>query len=156
MITNLFVYGTLRPGQQRWPFLAPFVTDEGTDISVAGALYDTGHGYPAARFDRDGVIHGRVYPLRVERLDECLELLDEVEGAVQDLFRRVSITTSEGLEAWAYEYCDDAEFSAIKSGDWLAESGSSHPGDRSTQPVRQPRVCEPHAWPQPPAATDGW
>ena len=120
MIEHLFVYGTLRPGQQRWPFLEPFVRDEGRDTSVSGALYDTGHGYPAARFDRAGTIHGRVYPLNVDRLDECLELLDEVEGAVQDLFRRVSITTSHGVEAWAYEYCDEAEFQAIPSGNWLA------------------------------------
>jgi len=34
VITHLFVYGTLRPGQQRWPFLAPFVVDEGVETSV--------------------------------------------------------------------------------------------------------------------------
>ena len=45
MITHLFVYGTLRPGQQRWPFLEPFVTDEGDDESVVGALYNTGNGW---------------------------------------------------------------------------------------------------------------
>ena len=120
MITHLFVYGTLRPGEQRWPFLQPFVLDEGRDDSVAGVLYDTGHGYPAAKFDRPGLVHGRVYPLNTDRLDECLELLDEVEGAVQDLFRRVAITTSGGIEAWAYEYCNDADFRDIASGDWLA------------------------------------
>jgi len=124
VISHLFVYGTLRPGQQRWPFLAPFVVDEGHDTSVVGMLYDTGHGYPAAKFDRDGIIRGRVYSLRVDRLDECLELLDEVEGAVQDLFRRVAITTSTGVEAWAYEYCDDAKFRQIPTGDWLTESAS--------------------------------
>jgi len=120
MITHLFVYGTLRPGEQRWAFLEPFVVDEGQDDSVTGGLYDTGHGYPAAKFDRPGVIYGRVYALRVERLDECLELLDEVEGAVQDLFRRVSITTAAGVKAWAYEYCDDGQFREIASGDWMS------------------------------------
>jgi gamma-glutamylcyclotransferase (GGCT)/AIG2-like uncharacterized protein YtfP len=78
MITHLFVYGTLRPGQQRWPFLEPFVTDEGHYESVVGTLYDTGHGYPAAKFDRSGTIFGRVYPLNLDRLDEGLKLLDEV------------------------------------------------------------------------------
>jgi gamma-glutamylcyclotransferase (GGCT)/AIG2-like uncharacterized protein YtfP len=125
VITHLFVYGTLRPGQQRWPFLAPYVVDDGQDTSVVGMLYDTGHGYPAAKFGGDGVIHGRVYPLNIDRLDECLELLDKVEGAVQDLFRRVSITTSAGFEAWAYEYCDDAKFREITSGDWLTECGTN-------------------------------
>ena len=119
MITHLFVYGTLRPGQQRWPFLEPFVVDEGHDDSVAGALYDTGHDYPAARFDRDGTIHGRVYSLHLDRLDEALRLLDDVEGAVVDLFRRVPITTSTGLQAWAYEYCGETKFPEIASGNWL-------------------------------------
>jgi gamma-glutamylcyclotransferase (GGCT)/AIG2-like uncharacterized protein YtfP len=122
MITHLFVYGTLRPGQQRWPFLEPFVVDEGHDTSAPGALYNTGNDYPAARFDHSGTIHGRVYPLNLDRLDEALELLDEVEGAVVDLFRRVAITTSTGVEAWAYEYCGETSFPAITSGNWLTES----------------------------------
>jgi gamma-glutamylcyclotransferase (GGCT)/AIG2-like uncharacterized protein YtfP len=123
MITHLFVYGTLRPGQQRWPFLEPLVTDEGHDESVVGTLYDTGHGYPAAKFDRLGTIFGRVYPLNLDRLDEGLKLLDEVEGAVIDLFRRVAITTSTGLEAWAYEYCGEPQFREIARGDWIAQQG---------------------------------
>jgi gamma-glutamylcyclotransferase (GGCT)/AIG2-like uncharacterized protein YtfP len=122
MITHLFVYGTLRPGQQRWPFLEPFVMDEGRDESVVGTLYDTGNGYPAAKFDRPGKIFGRVYPLNIDRLDVALTLLDEVEGAVIDLFRRVAITTSTGLEAWAYEYCGETAFPEIASGSWLTES----------------------------------
>jgi gamma-glutamylcyclotransferase (GGCT)/AIG2-like uncharacterized protein YtfP len=124
MITHLFVYGTLRPGQPRWPFLAPFVTDEGHDDSADGALYDTGNDYPAARFDRDGMIHGRLYPLHLDRLDEALRLLDEVEGAVVDLFHRVSITTASGTKAWAYEYGGETTFAAIPSGNWLAAQGS--------------------------------
>jgi len=122
MITHLFVYGTLRPGQQRWPFLEPLVMDEGHDESVVGTLYDTGHGYPAAKFDRPGTIFGRVYPLNLDRIDEGLKLLDEVEGAVIDLFRRVAITTSTGLQAWAYEYCGETAFPVIASGSWLTES----------------------------------
>ena len=121
MITHLFVYGTLRPGQQRWPFLAPFVIDEGQDDSVNGTLYDTGLGYPAARFDGLGNIHGRTYPLRIDRLTEALELLDRVEGAVEHLFNRVAITTSSGRQAWAYQHSGDATFPEITSGDWLAQ-----------------------------------
>lgn len=123
MITHLFVYGTLRPGQQRWPHLASFVVGEGRDDSARGVLHDTGHGYPGARFDRDGVIHGRVYELGTDRLDECLELLDEVEGAVIDLFGRVTITTSTGVEAWAYEYHGDEKLPEIASGNWLIALG---------------------------------
>jgi gamma-glutamylcyclotransferase (GGCT)/AIG2-like uncharacterized protein YtfP len=121
MITHLFVYGTLRPGQQRWPFLAPFVTDEGHDDSAGGALYDTGNGYPAARFDHAGTIHGRVYPLHLDRLNDALRLLDEVEGAVVDLFHRIAITTASGITAWAYEYGGETGFAVIPSGNWLEQ-----------------------------------
>lgn len=131
MITHLFVYGTLRPGQQRWPHLAPFVVDDGRDDSATGALYDTGHGYPAARFDHDRVIHGRVYELREERLDEALELLDEVEGAVIDLFGRVAITTSSGVVAWAYEYHGDLQLPEIVSGNWLVALGLDREPDQT-------------------------
>lgn len=119
MINHLFVYGTLRPGQQRWPFLEPFVVDGGEDDVVAGNLFDTGNGYPAARFDRRGDIHGRLYELRSERIDEALRLLDEVEGAVIDLFHRVEVTTKSGRTAWAYEYGGDDAFAAIPSGNWI-------------------------------------
>lgn len=122
MITHLFVYGTLRPGQERWPFLAPYVVDEGHDDSVPGALHDTGHGYPAALFDRPGSIRGRIYSLHADRLDECLQLLDEVEAAVLDLFRRVVVTTATGLDAWAYEFCGESQFPEIASGDWISGS----------------------------------
>ena len=119
-ITNLIDYGTLRPGQQRWMHLAPFVVGDGHSDSVNGVLYDTGHGYPAARFDRPGSIHGMVYVLRAELLDECLQLLDEVEGAVLDLFHRVSVTTTAGLAAWAYEYGGENRFAEIRSGEWVS------------------------------------
>lgn len=122
MITHLFVYGTLRPGQQRWRHLAPFVVDDGRDDSVAGMLYNTGNGYPAARFVDRGSIQGRVYALNPDRVDECLQLLDEVEGAVLDLFGRVAVTTSTGLEVWAYEYGGNEQFPEIESGNWLMES----------------------------------
>ena len=122
MITHLFVYGTLRPGQERWQHLAPFVIDDGHDDSVTGVLYNTGNGYPAARFIDRGSIQGRVYALNPARLEECLQLLDEVEAAVLDLFARVAVTTSVGLEVWAYEYGGQQQFSEITSGNWLLET----------------------------------
>jgi gamma-glutamylcyclotransferase (GGCT)/AIG2-like uncharacterized protein YtfP len=130
VITHLFVYGTLRPGEERWPFLEPFATDDGHDDSTGGAVYDTDHGYPAARFDVAGTIHGRVYSLRAERLEEALQLLDEVEGAVVDLFRRVEIRTATGVDAWAYEYCGDTQFTRIDSGNWLDTRRVPRPGGR--------------------------
>ena len=60
MIRHLFVYGTLatRPAALAVTSRRSWSTTVTTPRS-SGTLYDTGHGYPAARFDRPGSIHGR-------------------------------------------------------------------------------------------------
>jgi gamma-glutamylcyclotransferase (GGCT)/AIG2-like uncharacterized protein YtfP len=117
---RLFVYGTLRPGESRWHFLEPWVVDVGEVASAAGTVFDTGLGYPAAQFGGDGTIIGQTYRLRGDRIGEALQLLDEVEGAVAGLYRRVTITTHGGDRTWAYEYGGGLELTPIASGDWLA------------------------------------
>jgi len=118
---HLFVYGTLRPGEVRWRHLAPFVIDDGIDATASGDVYDTGLGYPAARFDGAGRIVGRLY--RLTRVAEAIELLDAVEQAVRGRYERVVVTTHDGVAAWAYQ-CGDAELLVrrIPSGDWTRRS----------------------------------
>lgn len=118
-ITSLFVYGTLRPGDARWPILEPFVTDEGIDDSVGGSLYDTGLDYPAAIFDDGGTIRGRTYGLRIDAVERALEVLDRVEGTVGGRYHRVVVTTGQGMTAWAYQYGDGLDLTKIDSGDWF-------------------------------------
>lgn len=118
-IRHLFVYGTLRPGDVRWSFLAPFVADDGVDDAVTGSLFDTGLDYPAAVFDQGGTIVGRTYELRADRLDEALDVLDEEEDTVLGLYRRVEAVTERGVRAWAYEYGSGLELTPIESGDWF-------------------------------------
>lgn len=118
-LTHLFVYGTLRPGDVRWHHLEPFVVDDGWDDTAAGSVFDTGLDYPAAKFDRSSTIHGRTYPLLGASVDQCLELLDGVEGVVAGEYRRIQITTGTGTTAWAYEYGAGLELALIRSGDWL-------------------------------------
>ena len=77
---QVFCYGTLLPGQERWQFLAPYVLDYQPD-QVVGRVYDTVLGYPAADFDCVGVVHGIRFRLDPGRLEEALSLLDEIEGA---------------------------------------------------------------------------
>ena len=68
-IVHVFVYGTLRPGDVRWSYLEPFVTDGGIADSVDGSLFDTGEDYPAATFaptptgngTGSNLIHGRTF-----------------------------------------------------------------------------------------------
>jgi gamma-glutamylcyclotransferase (GGCT)/AIG2-like uncharacterized protein YtfP len=119
VIEHVFVYGTLRPGDVRWPILEPFAADEGVDDSAAGRVYDTGVGYPAAVFEHGGVIRGRTYRLRTELLDAALAALDTEESSVPGGFVRVAITTRAGTPAWAYSYGSGLELTPIESGDWL-------------------------------------
>jgi len=117
------VYGTLRPGQVRWPFLEPFVVDEGWDDSIAGRLFDTGLDYPAAILDEraepGGTVRGRTYALLDESLDRCLSVLDAEEDTVGGRYRRVVTTTERDAEAYVYEYGSGLDLVPIPSGDWF-------------------------------------
>jgi gamma-glutamylcyclotransferase (GGCT)/AIG2-like uncharacterized protein YtfP len=119
VITALFVYGTLRRGDVRWHVLEPYVADGGADDTVVGELYDTGLDYPAAVFGGHGTIVGTRYTLRPDRIDEALTVLDDVEGTVAGLYRRVEVTTGTGARAWAYAYGTGLELRPIESGDWF-------------------------------------
>jgi gamma-glutamylcyclotransferase (GGCT)/AIG2-like uncharacterized protein YtfP len=118
-VVHLFVYGTLRPGDVRWPLLAPYVAGDGVADSVDGTLYDTGVGYPAARFGTGDAIRGLTYELLTDTVSVALELLDVEEATVEGLYRRVLLTTSAGHRAWAYEYGSGLELTPIRSGDWF-------------------------------------
>ena len=118
-IIHLFVYGTLRPGDVRWPILQPLVTGVGVADEVDGELYDTGFDYPAAVFGGTGRIVGQTFELTSHTLDHALAVLDEEEGAVDGLYCRVAIRTRGGRDAWAYEYGAGLTLIPIASGDWF-------------------------------------
>ena len=119
MITHLFVYGTLRPGDVRWALLQPFVDGHGIADEVDGELYDTGFDYPAAVFGGAGRIVGQTFELVADTLDHALAVLDAEEDTVDGLYRRVIIRTRAGRDAWAYEYGTGLELAPIASGDWF-------------------------------------
>jgi gamma-glutamylcyclotransferase (GGCT)/AIG2-like uncharacterized protein YtfP len=87
-------------GRVRWPLLEPYVLAGPRPAAVAGRLYDTGLDFPAARFDRQGTIHGELVDVRAE----ALPVLDEIEGTAHSLYGRVVVTTDAGEDAWAYEF----------------------------------------------------
>jgi gamma-glutamylcyclotransferase (GGCT)/AIG2-like uncharacterized protein YtfP len=118
-IIHVFVYGTLRPGDVRWPLLRPFVVGDGVADEVDGELYDTGLDYPAAVFGGTGRIVGQTFELVADTLDDALAVLDEEEDTVDGLYRRVAIRTRNGHDVWAYEYGTGLELSPITSGDWF-------------------------------------
>jgi gamma-glutamylcyclotransferase (GGCT)/AIG2-like uncharacterized protein YtfP len=104
---RIFVYGTLLPGQPRWRHIQPFVT-AWEPATVTGRLWDTGRGYPAARFTEQGdPVPGVLVSLASERTVDVIRLLDdiELEGV---LFRRVEVLTSGGA-AIGYEWLRSVE-----------------------------------------------
>ncbi|MEM9606075.1 MAG: gamma-glutamylcyclotransferase [Actinomycetota bacterium] len=96
---DVFVYGTLMPGHLRWHHIEPYVVERWQD-KVSGQLYDTGRGYPGARFEEAGHIPGWGLRLDEARLEEALDLLDEIEGPHQ--YERVLVDTGVGRPAWSY------------------------------------------------------
>ena len=118
-VRHVFVYGTLRPGDLRWRFLAPFVVDDGWFDSVPGQLFDTGLDYPAAVFNDVGTISGHTFGLLDESSDRALDALDEIEGVVEGGFARVMVRTARGVDAWAYAGGAGLELTLIESGDWF-------------------------------------
>jgi gamma-glutamylcyclotransferase (GGCT)/AIG2-like uncharacterized protein YtfP len=117
-VNRLFVYGTLQPGDERWPVLAPYVDGSATADAVTGQLFDTGAGYPAALFGSHGTIHGLLYTLLTDTLAEALEALDHAESSVTGIFQRVTVDTHGGAQAWAYEFGGGLELTPIPSGRW--------------------------------------
>jgi gamma-glutamylcyclotransferase (GGCT)/AIG2-like uncharacterized protein YtfP len=96
----VFVYGTLMPGRLRWDLVKEHVT-AAEPARVAGALYDTGRGYPAACFDDDGEVPGWVLTIEPSAHARLLALLDRVEG---DEYRRVRVATVDGRSVEAYDW----------------------------------------------------
>jgi gamma-glutamylcyclotransferase (GGCT)/AIG2-like uncharacterized protein YtfP len=106
---RLFVYGTLAPGRDAWPVLAPWATGTPCEDRVAGVLYDTGRGYPAAVFggtDAEGrrtgrTVHGYVVELDALRSADALAALDHYEG---EEYERITVRTADGVEASTYAW----------------------------------------------------
>lgn len=115
---HLFVYGTLLPGEVRWPLLEPYVVGARIADAVAGTLYDTGLDYPAAIFGGEDTIVGSTFAIAEDMLEDCLAHLDVVEGTVGGLYSRVVVVTSRGTVAWSYQYGGGLSLRPIPSGSW--------------------------------------
>jgi len=104
--TAMFVYGTLMPGRLRWRHLEPFVVAH-RRAAVAGAVYDSGRGWPVATLDDPAApasVPGILVQLDPARLGAALALIDEVEDTATDELRRIAVTTLDGEPAWAYHF----------------------------------------------------
>lgn len=113
---NVFVYGTFKPGESRYAQIDEFVASTRAD-KVSGSLFDTGRGFPAAKFGTgNGEISGYVLEIVTERSTEALETIADLEG---NLFRPVVVETEDGIAATAYEYIPSTDGMArINDGIW--------------------------------------
>lgn len=101
----MFVYGSLKPGESRWPSLAEFCDPAYAPHfdEVDGQLWDTGYGWPALT-SGDARVPGVVVTLRSERVDDALGRLDEIEGVDRGLFERIEVKTRSGERCWTYRW----------------------------------------------------
>ena len=121
---RVFLYGTLLPGHRAWSLIEPYVVRVAWKQQVAGQLYDTGRGYPAAVFaaerrDRDARVHGCCVEVDPARAVDALARLDEFEGAE---YARVTVAVLDGDDATAYEWIAPVDgFVALSDGIWRGD-----------------------------------
>jgi len=129
---GVFVYGTLRRGEERHPTLLRHAATGGEAATTAGTLLDLGP-YPGLVVDgQDGSVKGELYG--IPDSDSLFEELDAIEtfrgfGVPGSLYRRAVVrvrTAGSGSKlAWTYVYLDPPTGSpVIGSGDWR---GCRHP-----------------------------
>lgn len=118
----VFVYGTLRRGQtndiHRYEPEPQFVAD----AVIAGQLYHLG-GYPGARLDGEGWVHGEVYAIS-SALEAQLDVLEEVSPVpTGEYTRQMRVVHVQGrdLTCLVYEIAIDRVRAApqLLHGDWL-------------------------------------
>ena len=112
--TDVFVYGTTMPDHLRYPAIEEYVASVSRD-SASGRIFDTGAGYPAAKFGGVGTIHGYVLRLRPDRASEALRTFTQLEAG---LFQQVTLATTGGITATAYEFIGSTEGMTAVTGEW--------------------------------------
>lgn len=112
-LNKLFVYGTLRPGEFRYDFIEPYVTDVQPAMMPQCSLYTVG-SYPFIVKECNGDVVGEVLTIAPEHIDDVLRMLDDIEGYdpnssfEQNLFsREMSIT-----------FPIDTDYRALTLGEW--------------------------------------
>jgi gamma-glutamylcyclotransferase (GGCT)/AIG2-like uncharacterized protein YtfP len=115
--TKVFLYGTLMPGESRWHLVEPFVTDHCPAV-VRGRLYDTGRGFPAARFDQAGQVEGVLATITPGHESQLLAALRAIGGG---LYRIVRVTTDHQFEAIAQQWRGDTDGLSPLHGPWSAD-----------------------------------
>lgn len=130
----LFVYGSSMPGMSRYDVIGRYVLRSARD-TVQGSLYDSGLGYPLAKFGGDGQIRGVVLWLDPATAEAALTEMTRVEAG---LFHPVTVRTASGVSAHAYQWIGSTDgFPRIDAWD----GSTAHYGARVGWPELTPGDC---------------
>ncbi|HMQ36212.1 MAG TPA: gamma-glutamylcyclotransferase [Micropruina sp.] len=130
----LFVYGSSMPGMSRYDAIGRYVIRSARD-TVRGSLYDSGLGYPMAKFGGDGQIRGVVLWLDPATAEAALAEMTRVEAG---LFHPVTVRTASGVSAQAYQWIGSTDgFPTIDAWD----GSTAHYGARIGWPELKPGDC---------------
>lgn len=122
MSDDLFVYGTLMPGEARWPILEHYTDSAPKRDRIKGRIFDTGAGYPAlADLETDRDVRGWVVTLEPTQRANALRVLDRIEGTDAGLFARTATVTEAGRRCWVYRYLHETAGLEDLDGRWASE-----------------------------------
>ena len=127
----VFVYGTLRRGDERSMSVRFPNSKFVAEAKVSGSLYDLG-AYPGlVSNDSNSLVIGEVYEVD----DELLNQLDEFEATSNYVRKQIEIRFgTERTTGWVYEPNPeyDSPRTLITSGDWIeyAKTKTDWPDDR--------------------------
>jgi gamma-glutamylcyclotransferase (GGCT)/AIG2-like uncharacterized protein YtfP len=122
-VNHLFIYGTLREGEERAEILSEFSSKVYKDCKIRGKLINLQGGRYPGLISGDGSVVGEIH--HTPKIQNALKKLDndveDFKGYGEDgsLFHRV-LTYSNNIPCWTYVYAgspDDGP--VIESGDWL-------------------------------------
>ncbi|GGE08982.1 putative gamma-glutamylcyclotransferase YkqA [Marinithermofilum abyssi] len=117
----LFVYGSLRQGEQYHDVYLKAAEQVASQCWVRGKLVDTGEGYPALIPHDEGRVYGELYRITPEQLKDVdkLEGCRQNEPEYQRSLRPVMTDRGEAFEAEVYFYVQPFQhMPEVPFGDW--------------------------------------
>lgn len=127
MLSHVFVYGSLLPGQQNHALLAPFIRCSAPAFLTGMAMVWASDTYPGI-LRGSGTVTGELVELDPDRLPDALAALDELEdyrgpGDPANEYERAvaAVSTRDGgtRPAWVYLWNGEAQSARpIPGGDW--------------------------------------
>lgn len=121
---NLFVYGTLQPGDYNFPWIEDAMLGDPKKGTIDGTIYhvsDRPWGFPVAKLDEVGTIHGTVLP--VDENTQAYRDTKRMEEGAGYVVQTVPCRLADGseIEVQAFHYLRAPRGAQIPSGDWLGD-----------------------------------